>query len=536
MSGAPTGRYPSRFEPTGANLIAATESATGSATYTGVDPATGQPTGPAFVEATSAEVDRAVAAAVGAAPTLAGWPATGRATLLRAVAESLEAVAEQLLPAAATETGLAAPRLTGELGRTTTQLRAFADLLDEGSYVQAIIDTPRVHAVLGALPDLRRMLVPLGPVAVFGASNFPLAFGVAGGDTASALAAGCPVLVKAHPSHPLTSELVARAVLAAGDAVGAPAGFFSLLHGRSPEMAQALVRAPGVRAVGFTGSYVAGRALFDAAAGRPDPIPVFAEMGSVNPTFVTAAAARTRGDDVAEGYVASMTMGNGQFCTKPGLLFVPADEAGEALLRRIANLVAHAPGGTLLNRNVAAGLAARLATTRALAGVEVLAEGRPADAGISAAPVLLGSDVDTFVATPDLQAEHFGPAAVAIRTPADRYLDAAGVLEGSLTATIHCEPDDWDTIAPLVDVLRERAGRIVFNGYPTGVAVVAAMHHGGPHPATTAPAHTSVGTTAINRFLRPVAYQNTPPPLLPAALRDENPLRIRRLVDGVWSP
>lgn len=292
---------------------------------------------------------------------------------------------------------------------------------------------------------------------------------------------------------------------------------------------------PLASAVGFTGSHGVGRALFDLAARRDDPIPVYAEMGSLNPVFVTARALRARGEEIAMGLFASMTMGNGQFCTKPGLLFVPDDERGEVVLTRLALLVDQAPAGTLLNRNVAEGLSARLDVSRSLVGVRVLAEGRRADGGIMAAPVLLDTDFATFARRPELRAEHFGPVAVAIRTPVDRFVEAASIVDGSLTGTIHSEPDEAEAVAPLAAALRERVGRLIFNGYPTGVAVVASMHHGGPYPSTTAPGHTSVGLTAVNRFLRPVAYQNTPLSLLPPALRDGNPLGIRRLVDGAWT-
>lgn len=527
-----------RTRLTGANLVAGEDSAGGGATYAAADPRTGQPGSTGFHEATAAEIARAAAAAAEASAVLFDWPGERRAALLRAAADALDAGQEQIVATASAESGLDKGRLTGELGRTTTQLRAFADLAEEGSYVDAIIDTARTHPVLGPLPDVRRMLVPIGPVAVFGASNFPLAFSVAGGDTASALAVGCPVVVKAHPSHPGTSELAGRALDAAAAATAAPPGTFSMVHGRSHGVSRALVTAAEIKAVGFTGSLRVGRLLYDLAARRPDPIPVYAEMGSLNPLFVTPGALRARAEEIAVGYVGSMTQGNGQFCTKPGLLFVPDDDAGRAFLGRIAALVRERGAGPLLSEGIRAALASQLDETRALPGVQTIGEGRGGGGGaaaIVATPVLLAVGYDTFLATPQLQAEHFGPVAVAVRLPPGRYAEAAAGLAGNLTGTIHAEPDEALAVAPLAAALREKVGRLVWNGYPTGVAVVSAMQHGGPYPATTASGHTSVGLTAVRRFLRPVAYQNAPQQLMPAALADDNPLRIRRLVDGVWT-
>jgi NADP-dependent aldehyde dehydrogenase len=525
-----------RTRLTGANLVAGEDSADGGATYTAADPRTGQPGSTGFHEATAAEITRAAAAAAEASAVLLDWPGERRAALLRAAADALDAGAEQVVATASAESGLDESRLTGELGRTTTQLRAFADLAEEGSYVEAIIDTPRTHPVLGLLPDVRRMLVPVGPVAVFGASNFPLAFSVAGGDTASALAVGCPVVVKAHPSHPGTSELAGRSLAAAAAATAAPPGTFSMVHGRSPDVSRALVTAAEIKAVGFTGSQRVGRLLYDLAAGRPEPIPVYAEMGSLNPLFVTPGALRARAEEIAVGYVGSMTQGNGQFCTKPGLLFVPDDDAGRAFLGRVAELVRERGAGPMLSESIRAALASQLDQTRALPGVQTVGEGHGGGAAaIAATPVLLAVDYATFLATPRLQAEHFGPVAVAVRVPPGRYAEAAAGLAGNLTGTIHAEPDDAQVVAPLVAALLGKVGRLVWNGYPTGVAVVPAMQHGGPYPATTASGHTSVGLTAVRRFLRPVAYQNAPQQLMPPALADGNPLRIRRLVDGVWT-
>jgi acyl-CoA reductase-like NAD-dependent aldehyde dehydrogenase len=506
---------------TGENLIAGHERRAGSQSIHAIDPRTQEPVGPPFHEATHGEITDAVDGAVAAFKELRSWSDTQRVNLLRAIAHRLESATTELTTLADRETALGVdPRLNGELARTTNQLRSFARLVEQGWYVDAIIDTTG--------PDVRRMLVPLGPVAVFGASNFPLAFGVPGGDTASALAAGCPVVAKAHPSNPGTSELAARLILAALDDVDAPKGTFSLVQGASPEAGTALVEAPGIRAVAFTGSLAGGRALATIGATRPEPIPVYAEMGSVNPIFVFPAAARARAADIASGGADSITMGTGQFCTKPGLVFVPAGESGEVLLKALTEELVRRTVGSFLNVRIDAAFHEDLQRLRTLPGVETRLEGE-------ARPTLFVCDLDTFLHTPDLHEEHFGPVAVAVRYPPERLEEAVEAMPGSLTATVHADEADQAAAARLLDVLTDRAGRLVHNGFPTGVAVVPAMHHGGPYPATTAPGHTSVGMTAIRRFLRPVAYQDVPDSLLPPQLQSANPYQIPRLVDWVWT-
>lgn len=504
-------------------------------TFTATDPRTGSAMGSSYRDATPSEIAHVVARAAEAFPALRDLPGAARADLLRAAATALEELGDQLIELADAETGLGTARLTGERSRTCGQLRLFADLLDEGSYVEAIID----HADGAATPprpDLRRMLTPIGPVAVFAASNFPLAFSVPGGDTASALAAGCPVVVKAHPAHPGTSELCAQALSRAVAQADLPAGGFSLLHG-GHGVGEALVTAPAIRAVGFTGSLTGGRALFDLAAARPDPIPVYAEMGSLNPVFVTAAALEARGSEIASGFVESMTLGTGQFCTKPGILVLPAGDAGDAFIAGVATAISSTAAGVMLAPGLKDALSQRLAETLALDGVEVVAWGGDGDAaGVRHPAVVLTVDADRFVSTPQLREEHFGPVAVLVRcaTP-EQMREVASQLPGGLTATLHAQAEDSPEITELVALLRERVGRLAFDGFPTGVAVSHAMHHGGPYPATTAAGHTSVGSTAIRRFLRPVTYQNAPSTLLPTALQENNPLGIRRLVDGRWT-
>jgi acyl-CoA reductase-like NAD-dependent aldehyde dehydrogenase len=519
-------------QPTGAQLVAGAERPVppDADTYQAVDPRTGQPAGSRFAEAGADDVAAAAAAAEAAFADLRTWPGRRRAELLRSIATGLEEQRDTLVAIADAETALGRDRLVGEVARTCAQLRAFAALVEDGSYVSAIVD----HADPGATPprpDLRRMMVPVGPVAVFGASNFPFAFSVPGGDTAAALAAGCPVLVKAHPAHPGTSELCGRVIVDAVRATGAPKGTFSLLHGRSPDVGRALVLAPEVKAVGFTGSTEVGRALFDLAASRPEPIPVYAEMGSINPVFLTPGALAQRGEALAEQLAASITLGAGQFCTSPGLIVVPADERGEALVKRLGGVLSAAPAAPMLTAGIRAGLGRRLERTAGLPGVEVVTGAAPGD-GHQVSPTLLRVGWEIFCSTPELLDEHFGPAAVVVSCPPEHFVDVAERLEGNLTATVHATDEEAPELQQLQSVLVDKAGRVIWNGFPTGVAVTAAQHHGGPYPATTYPAHTSVGVTSIGRFLRAVAFQDAPPAVLPPELRDDNPLGLLRVVDG----
>lgn len=519
---------------TGANIIAGNLSTEGSSTFESQHPATGQRGETRFHEATEHEVARAAEAAAVAFRTYRSWGPDRIAPLLRAAAEQLEQMDDVLCRTADAETGLGRGRLDGELARTCGQFRMFADHVRSGDHLEAVVD----HADTDAAPprpDLRRMQVALGPVAVFGASNFPLAFSVPGGDTAAALAAGCSVVIKAHPSHPATSELAANALLRACESVGAPTGLVNLVHGPGIEVGRALVLAEPIRAVAFTGSTAGGLALQRLSADRPQPIPVHAEMGSVNPLVVTARALEERAEDIADGFVGSVSLGTGQFCTKPGLIFVPEGSAGDAFTEAVAARLREVGPSTLLNEGIRDALAARLADTQSIPGVETLvAPGTPTGGGVTCEPALLSVDWSTYQAHATLREEHFGPVAVVVRYPEHGLVDALESMEGSLTISLHAEEQDLDAIAALRDRLVERAGRILWNGFPTGVAVVPAQHHGGPFPATTDPRFTSVGTGAIKRFLRPVAFQNAPESLLPEALREANPLGIRRLVDGTF--
>jgi NADP-dependent aldehyde dehydrogenase len=476
-------------------------------------------------------VDRICRAAAAAGPALAALPLAGRAGLLRAVAAALESERDRIVALADAETGLGVPRLAGELTRTTVQLEMFAAVVADGTVLEAVIDLADPQARPAPRPDLRRMLVPLGPVAVFAAGNFPLAFSVAGGDTASALAAGCPVVVKAHPGHPGLSVLCGRFVAGAVAAAGAPDGTFAVIHG--VEAGRRLVTQPEVTAVGFTGSLAGGRALFDLAAGRPEPIPFYGELGSLNPTVVTPGAVAARGAAVAAGFVESFTLGAGQFCTKPGLLFLPA---GHGLDAALAGAAAEAPLGPLLDARIRDRF---LHTAAALAGTPgvrtVLAPATVDRAGYWARPVLFRVAVPDLLAhAGTLLAECFGPAALIVDYASAAELAAAlDALPGTLAGTLHAVPDAEPELArDLLDQLARRAGRVIVDGWPTGVAVSWAQQHGGPWPATTGSIHTSVGMTAPRRFLRPVAYQSVPDPLLPEPLRDANPLGIPRRLNG----
>jgi NADP-dependent aldehyde dehydrogenase len=482
----------------------------------GYDPRTGRPAGEPVAASAPETVDRAVAAAVAAFPA---WRAANRAAALEAVAELLGAHAEELVALADRETALGTARLTGEVARTTGQLRLFAGVLRDGTYQGTLIERAE-----GAQPDLRRINRPLGPVAVFSASNFPFAFSVAGGDTASALAAGCPVLVKAHEAHPQTSLRTAELVKQALAGSGAPAGVFDLVFG--VEAGVRLVRHPEITAVGFTGSTRGGLALAKLCAERADPIPFYGELGSVNPVFVLPGAIAERGAEIAAGYAGSLTLGSGQFCTNPGLMFVPEDEA---FLGTLADAVSGTVGAPMLAERIHAGLVAGLEEFAAVPGVRLLAEGKPGEGPWAPTPAVYAVRAQDYAAHAEqLREEHFGPVGLVVTyvpgtvTDPRRLLESGSVGEGHLTSTIHLDAENEADVAAareLLPGLERIAGRIVFNGWPTGVAVTHAQHHGGPFPATTAPAYTSVGAAAIQRWLVPVVYQDAPEQLLPSALR-----------------
>ncbi|EKT83380.1 aldehyde dehydrogenase [Rhodococcus opacus M213] len=487
-------------------------------------------------DTTDAQLDRLLDAAAAAAPLWEDRTPHGRAAVLVAIADALAAHADGLVAEAISETGLPQARLSGELNRTCVQLRMFAEELIDGTFLDVIIDRADPDFVLGARPDLRRYQIPVGPVLVFAASNFPFAFSVAGTDTASALAAGCPVVLKAHPGHPRTSAATAEVVAGALSAAGAPDGTFALISGfRAGTRA---LEDPRIAAAAFTGSVAGGRALFDIAAARPNPIPFFGELGSVNPAVVTAGALDERAEAIASGFVGSFTLGAGQFCTKPGILLVPA---GSPVTEQITALAQQVPAARMLTAKIAEGYHHRIEEATAVPDVEVLVKGTAStgENGVpEVTPTLLRTTAEQLVAQADtLLEESFGPAAIiAEYGTEDEVKRVLNGVDGTLTVTVHTRteptPDEREQLRSLTRIAATRAGRLVFNGWPTGVAVTPAQHHGGPYPATTAVSHTSVGTTAIRRFLRPVTYQDAPEVLLPAPIQERNPLEIPRTVNA----
>ena len=516
----------------GHNIIGGSTSAEGETRFRATDPAQRTVLDTEFHEASPAEVDGALRAAERAVTSFGSTSPEQRAGFLRSIGDELVAAGNELLRRAHLETALPMARLEGERARTVGQLRLFADLLEEGSWVDARIDTGDAARTPAPKPDVRRMLVPLGPVVVFGASNFPLAFSVPGGDTASALAAGCPVVCKAHPAHPGTSELAARAIARAADANGITSDVFSLLHGWSHDVGLAMVRHPFATAVGFTGSLRGGRALFDAAAAREVPIPVYAEMGSVNPIFLLPSALRDRGLAMAQGLAASITVGVGQFCTNPGVVVGERGDALESIVALLSERLGAAEPGVMLYDQLARGLGESIG--RAVAnGAALVSPAGDARSG-AARPSLLRVSAPQFIADATLREEMFGPVSMIVEAgDHQQLLQVAEAMEGQLTATIQGTDAELIEYGHLVRILQRKVGRLLFNGFPTGVEVGAAMHHGGPYPASSDSRTTSVGTAAIERFVRPLAYQNFPDAALPPALRSNNELGIWRIVNGV---
>ena len=519
---------------TGKNYIAGEIAASGTQTFRAVNPATGTELSTDFYAVTEQEVDQAVAAATEAFKTYRNTTPGERRALLNGIADEILALGDALIERCVAESGLPVGRITGERGRTVGQLRLFAEVAGEGSWVDARIDLPDAERQPAPKPDVRSMLRPLGPVGVFGASNFPLAFSVAGGDTASALAAGCPVVVKGHPSHPGTCELIALAINKAVADNGLPAGTFSLIQGNSNASGGWLVTHPGIKAVGFTGSYGGGKALFDAANRREQPVPVYAEMGSTNPVFILPGALRERGAEIASGLTQSVALGVGQFCTNPGLVFLAPVPDTAAFTEQVAEHFRGVDAAVMLNEGIRSAYERGVSALRAHDAVTLLSEGREATEGYTGTARVFTATADRFLQGAELEEEVFGPSTVLITGDTRaQLLESAARLHGHLTATLFGTDADLREYADLVSVLEEKVGRLIVNTFPTGVEVGHAMVHGGPFPATTASMTTSVGTRAIFRFARPVCYQNFPQPLLPPALQDGNPLSIHRMVDGV---
>jgi NADP-dependent aldehyde dehydrogenase len=491
------------------------------------NPVDGESIEPAFFSASTDDVDTAVSAAQEAANYLAQISGADRARLLCAIADGIDSAAESLIERAMLETALPRPRLTGEVARTSGQLRLFAQVAEEGSWLNARIDTADPNRT-PAKPDIRSMLRPLGPVVVFGASNFPLAFSVAGGDTASALAAGNPVIVKAHPAHPGTSELVGQIIAGAIEETRFPLGTFSLLFDSDYEVGAALVQHPGVRAVGFTGSFRGGRALMDLAAQRAEPIPVFAEMGSTNPVFVLPGALTERSEALATGLFLSFTLGAGQFCTKPGLVFAEGNY-DSTFSQKLRISVASSGSFSLLTEGIARQFQTQVDNRLSL----LKTVGAERSLGNSAQAALFEASGSDYLADQRLSEEVFGPTTLLVHCDSrEQMIEAAHALEGHLTATILGTEKDLAENAELLSVLEKKVGRVIFNSFPTGVEVTHAMVHGGPYPSTSDGRSTSVGSLAILRFARSVAYQGMPQFALPAELQDANPRQVPQLWNG----
>jgi alpha-ketoglutaric semialdehyde dehydrogenase len=502
------------------------------APFRGIDPATGQAMEPAFGSGGVADVDRACLLAQQAFDSYRESPLEQRAEFLEQIAQNISDIGPALVERAMQETGLPQARLEGERGRTVGQLRLFAQVVRDGRWMGATLDSALPERT-PPRPDLRLRKIGLGPVAVFGASNFPLAFSVAGGDTASALAAGCPVVVKAHSAHPGTSELVGKAVQAAVAHCGLHEGVFSLLFGDGRMLGQALVGHSAIKAVGFTGSRQGGMALARTAWQRDEPIPLYAEMSSINPMFLLAQAMEQRPEEIARGFVDSLTLGAGQFCTNPGLVVAQEGPALDRFCDAAATALQAKAASTMLTPGIHAAFNAGVEQLAAAPGVQLLARGQQGSSASACQAALFQTDAQSFLANPALEEETFGASSLLIRcSDSGEFQQIAEYLGGQLTATLFMAEADRAVAKQLLPTLERRAGRILVNSFPTGVEVSHAMVHGGPFPATTDSRSTSVGATAIDRFLRPVCYQDMPAHLLPAALQDANPLGLWRVQNG----
>lgn len=520
---------------TGENFIGFGKSAKGNQTFTAFSPAADNNLDGNFSIATPAEFERALALAASAFLVYREVPTEKRAQFLDRIAEEIMLLGDDLLNRCSAESGLPLARITGERGRTCGQLKMFAQLIRDGWYADARIDTAQPERQPLPRSDIRRVLIPIGPVAVFGASNFPLAFSTAGGDTASALAAGCPVVVKAHSSHPGTNELISSAIITAAQKTGMPEGVFSSLYLSHDDVIK-LVQHPVIAAVGFTGSRSVGMRLFNAAVSRPHPIPVYAEMSAVNPVILLDGALNARKEKIAKDLAVSVNMGAGQFCTNPGLVLAIDNPATKNFLSAYAQEITAAVPGVMLNKNICKAYTEDIA---ALQGNNALTElGRSAQEanGYQARPTAYSIKAADFIKDKKFGEEIFGPYNLVVLCKDEAELmQVLSGLEGQLTATIHAEPSDESLVKTVTAIVTQKAGRVIYGGYPTGVEVCNAMQHGGPFPSTTDGRSTSVGTAAIYRFLRPVAYQDFPDHLLPDTLKNSNPLNLLRLVNNVWT-
>lgn len=514
----------------GKNILGNTLSAEGNNSFNAYDVAANTLLPTPFYEATASEINAAIAMASEAFDAYKNKSGKEKADFLECIATEIEALEMELIETASKETGLPLARITGERGRTTGQLRLFASQLIEGSWVNAIIDKALPDRKPLPRVDIRQMQIAIGPVAVFGASNFPLAFSVAGGDTVSALAAGCTVVFKAHPAHPATCELVASAIIRAAQQCNMPEGVFSMVHGISHQVGHAIVTHPLIKAVGFTGSFKGGKALYDAAVKRESPIPVYAEMGSVNPVVFLPEILSQKAGDLAEAFAGSIVLGGGQFCTNPGVFLLVDNDSSANFIQLLSTAISAKPTVALLSPGIKDAYCEGIARQRNTAA----AIGLTAFDSNSPQPHLLQINAQLLLNNPSLAEEVFGPSSVAILAKdLDELMDCCRHLQGQLTASLHGTEDELKQAVALIDLLQEKAGRLCINGFPTGVEVGNAMVHGGPYPATSDSRSTSVGTQAIYRFTRPFCYQDFPDQLLPDALKEANPLHISRLENGI---
>lgn len=518
---------------TGKNIIGNALTAEGKNIFYAEDPAKGKKLEPGFYEATENEIHSAIEKGSRAFQDYRRKSGIERAGFLEAIADEILALGDDLITRCMLETGLPEARLKGERGRTVGQLKLFASYIREGSWAEVRIDKADPTRT-PPKPDIRSMQIPLGPVGIFGASNFPLAFSVAGGDTASALAAGCTVIFKGHPAHPGASEMVAMAISHAVKKSGMPEGTFSMVHGKSTEVGMSIVKHAAIKAIGFTGSYRGGKAIFDAANSRTVPIPVYAEMGSTNPVFILPQALKERRETISKELAGAVTLGVGQFCTNPGLVFF--EQGGDKdFVQAFSKNIRESTPGVMLTAGIQQSYKTGIEKLRRAKGVATMAEGKAEGEGCLAPAFLFQTTGSAFLADHAMEEEIFGPSTLAVTVEGkDQLLQIARQLGGHLTATLHGTDQDLQDYAALISVLEQKVGRLIVNGYPTGVEVSHAMVHGGPFPATTDSRTTSVGTDAVKRFTRPVCYQNFPQSILPSELKDENPLHIWRLVNGSW--
>ncbi len=521
---------------TGKNYIGTQRSALGSKIFKTFNPVSNAENGQSFYEASTEEINKAAAMASEAFLSYQDFSGERKGEFLNAIADEIEALGDELINTYCEETGLPAGRAMGERGRTVFQLRSFAELVKKGDWVEAQIDTALPDRAPIPKPDIRKMMTALGPVVVFGASNFPLAYSTAGGDTAAALAAGCPVIVKSHPMHAGTGELVASAIIKAAERTGMPEGVFSNLNSSGIEVGMQLVQHPQVKAVGFTGSIRGGRALYDLAAKREEPIPVFAEMGSVNPVVFLPEVLTQRGDSLAKTYAGSVTLGTGQFCTNPGLLFGIKGDSLDRFITRLSEEIVLIEPGCMLHPNIIRNYEANKKKALSQQGLELVSEYERSTGHNVARQAVTTVEGGTFLENPALHQEVFGPFTMVVQCNDKEQLEAIILkLEGQLTGTLIAEGNEVNAFPGVVDALRNRVGRIIFNGVPTGVEVCPSMVHGGPYPASTDSRFTAVGINSIKRWVRPFSYQDWPNELLPDALKNENPLGIIRLVNNQLS-